>query len=93
MSAIQWLRILDRRALVASVAREGDDEPAVVVRSILAALDGTSDFEPDARCAVYSTVERAAFALAARSRLGEEEFVQHYRVTAEVIPAAEAASP
>jgi len=38
LSPIQWLRVLDRRKLVASVTREGTAEPAGVVRSILAAL-------------------------------------------------------
>lgn len=90
LTAIQWLRVLDRRQLVASVTREGEDEPAVVVRSILAVIKGSSGLELEARCAVHSAIERAAFALAARSRLGAEEFVQHYGAVAELIPVGEA---
>src|SRR5207247_893049 len=37
LSPIQWLRVLDRRKLVASVTREGAVEPAGVGRSILIA--------------------------------------------------------
>jgi len=90
LTAIQWLRVLDRRQLVASVTREGDDEPAAVLRAVIAALKGTADFDMDARCAAYSTVERAAYALAARGRLGAEEFAQHYGAIAEIIPEHEA---
>src|SRR5206468_4173757 len=43
LSPIQWLRVLDRRKLVASVTREGAAEPAGVVRSILAAIEGTRE--------------------------------------------------
>jgi len=90
LSAIQWLRVLDRRQLVANVTREGEDEPAVVVRSILAAARATSGLEHAARCSVFSAVERAAFALAARGRLSDDEFHEHYVVMAEVIPVGEA---
>ncbi len=89
LTAIQWLRVLDRRQLVASVTRDGEDEEAVVVRSIIAALNGTAEFELDGRCAVYSTVERAAFALGAQTRLGADEFAQHYGAMAEIIPIGE----
>ncbi|HEY6875286.1 MAG TPA: hypothetical protein VI384_02890 [Candidatus Dormibacteraeota bacterium] len=90
LTAIQWLRVLDRRQLVASVTREGADEPAVVVRSVLAALRSTGELELEARCAIYSAVERAAFALAAKNRLGGSEFAQHYGALAEIIPVGEA---
>ena len=90
LTAIQWLRVLDRRQLVASVTREGADEPAVVVRSVLAALRSTAELELEARCAVYSAVERAAFALAAKARLGGSEFAQHYGALAEIVPVEEA---
>ena len=90
LSAIQWLRVLDRRQLVASVTREGDDESAVVVRSILAAAMASAELELEARCSVFSAVERAAFAVAARARLSGDEFQQHYGAMAEVVPAGEA---
>src|SRR5437773_2302339 len=70
LSPIQWLRVLDRRQLVASVTLEGEDESAVVVRSILAAARASAELELGARCSVFSAVERAAFALAARVCLG-----------------------
>ena len=90
LTAIQWLRVLDRRELVASVTREGEDEPAVVVRSIIAALRGTAELDLEQRAAAYSMVERAAFAVAARGRLSGEEFDQHYGAIAEIIPVTEA---
>jgi hypothetical protein len=90
LSAIQWLRVLDRRTLVANVTREGEDEPAVVVRSILAAARASVGLQLEARCSVFSAVERAAFALAARARLSDDEFHEHYVVMAEVIPVGEA---
>ena len=60
LSAIQWLRVLDRRKLVASVTREGAVEPAGVVRSILIALEATRDLDTYTRCRVFLAVERAA---------------------------------
>ena len=90
LSAIQWLRVLDRRQLVARVTREGEDESAVVVRSILAAARASAELALEARCSVFSAVERAAFALAARARLSDDEFQQHYGAMAEVIPVGEA---
>jgi hypothetical protein len=90
LSAIQWLRVLDRRTLVANVTREGEDESAVVVRSILAAARASAGLQLEARCSVFSAVERAAFALAARARLSDDQFHEHYIVMAEVIPVGEA---
>lgn len=86
LTAIQWLRVLDRRQLVASVTREGEDESAVVVRSVLAAVKGSAGLERDPRCAVFAAVERAAFAMAAWARLDAGQFVQHYGSLAEVLP-------
>jgi hypothetical protein len=62
LSPIQWLRVLDRRKLVASVAREGAVEPAAVVRAILVALEGTRELDMYTRCRVFTAVGRAAFA-------------------------------
>ena len=61
LSAIQWLRVLDRRRLVASVTREGAVEPAGVVRSILVGLDATRDLDTYTRCRAFAAVERAAY--------------------------------
>src|SRR5206468_389246 len=77
LSPIQWLRVLDRRQLVASVTREGEDESAVVVRSILGAAMASAELELGARCSVFSAVERAAFALAARARLSDAQVRRH----------------
>src|SRR5439155_20502636 len=66
LSAIQWLRVLDRRKLVSSVTREGAAEPAGVVRSLLAMLDGTRDLDTYSRCRAFVAVERAGFALETR---------------------------
>lgn len=67
LTAIQWLRVLDRRKLVSSITREGAAEPAGVVRSILAMLEATRDLDLYSRCRVFVAVERAGFALEARN--------------------------
>jgi hypothetical protein len=63
LTPIQWLRVLDRRILVASVTREGSAEPAAVVRSIMAAIEGTRDLDTFSRCRAFAAVERAGYAL------------------------------
>src|SRR5438132_12539645 len=69
LSPIQWLRVLDRRKLVASVTREGSLEPAGVVRSILAAIELTRQLDMFSRCRVFAAVERAGLAIESQSRL------------------------
>jgi hypothetical protein len=76
LSAIQWLRVLDRRKLVSSITREGAAEPAGVVRSLLAMLDATRDLETYARCRVFVAVERAGFALEARNQANLDQIRQ-----------------
>lgn len=73
LSPIQWLRVLDRRKLVASVTREGSLEPAGVVRSILAAIELTRQLDMFSRCRVFAAVERAGFAIESHSRLNLQE--------------------
>ena len=73
LSPIQWLRVLDRRKLVSSVTREGAAEPAGVVRSILAMLEGTRDLDSYLRCRAFVAVERAGFALEARGHLNLDQ--------------------
>jgi hypothetical protein len=63
LTPIQWLRVLDRRKLVSSITREGAAEPAAVVRSILATIEGTRELDTFTRCRVFVLVERAAFAV------------------------------
>src|SRR5258708_35111800 len=79
LSAIQWLRVLDRRQLVANVTREGEDESAVVVRSILAAARASTGLELEARCSVFSAVARAGFTRAAPRRLRGGQVHRHHR--------------
>jgi hypothetical protein len=86
LTAIQWLRVLDRRQLVASVAREGNAEPASVVRALLAAIDGTSELDMFTRCKAFAAVERAGGAVEAKARLRRDQVVQPYGPFASLIP-------
>lgn len=86
LTAIQWLRVLDRRQLVASVTREGSAEPASVVRALLAAIDGTSELDLFTRCKAFAAVERASFAVEAKTRSRPDQVVQHYGPFASLIP-------
>jgi hypothetical protein len=76
LTPIQWLRVLDRRKLVSSVTREGAAEPAGVVRSILAAIEGTRDLDMFTRSRVFVAVERAAFAIESHHGLDLEQVRQ-----------------
>lgn len=82
LTAIQWLRVLDRRKLVASVTREGSAEPAGVVRSIMAAIEGTRELDTFSRCRAFAAVERAGYALESNARAGHanggDELAQMY---------------
>ncbi|HEX2646988.1 MAG TPA: hypothetical protein VHO95_07145, partial [Candidatus Dormibacteraeota bacterium] len=73
LSPIQWLRVLDRRKLVSSVTREGAAEPAGVVRSILAAIEGTRELDMFARCRAFAVVERASAAMESRAGLSHQQ--------------------
>src|SRR5258708_40220736 len=64
LTAIQWLRVLDRRALVASVTRASSDDPAGVVRSILPAIEGTPRRDTFTRCRSFAAALRAGYAIA-----------------------------
>jgi len=86
MTPIQWLRVIDRRKLVASVTREGNAEPAGVVRSILAAIEGTRELDTFTRCRAFAAVERAGFAAEAHGHLTHEQVDQMYAPFAETIP-------
>lgn len=76
LSPIQWLRVLDRRKLVASVTREGAAEPAAVVRSILIALDATRELDAYTRCRIFAAVHHAA----AAGANGDGDLAQAHRV-------------
>ena len=86
LTPIQWLRVLDRRKLVESVTREGSAEPSGVVRSILAAIDGSSDLDMFTRCRVFAAVERAGYASESRGRLRPDQVKQMYAPFAGIIP-------
>ena len=89
LTPIQWLRVLDRRKLVASVTRESSGEPAAVVRAMLVGIAGTRDLDTSTRCRVFAAVERAGFAVEARARLKPDHHLQHYEPFAQLIPADE----
>jgi hypothetical protein len=89
LTPIQWLRVLDRRKLVESVTREGNAEPSSVVRSILAAIDGSRELDMFTRCRVFAAVERAGYAAESRGRLRPDQVEQMYRPFAGTIPVSE----
>ncbi len=76
LTPIQWLRVLDRRKLVASITREGAAEPAGVVRSMLAMLEATRDLDSYLRCRAFVAVERAGFALESRNHANLDQIRQ-----------------
>ncbi|TMC71968.1 MAG: hypothetical protein E6J18_06325 [Chloroflexi bacterium] len=86
LSPIQWLRVLDRRQLVASVTREGSLEPAGVVRALLAAIEGTKQLDTFTRCKAFAAVERASFAVEAKDRVKHDQVVREYQPFATLIP-------
>lgn len=92
LTAIQWLRVLDRRQLVASVTREGSAEPASVVRAILAAIAGTKSLDTGIRCRAFAAVERASFAVEAKARPGIEPALQYYAPFESLLPLADVRS-
>jgi len=73
LSPIQWLRVLDRRRLVASVTREGAVEPAGVVRSILIALEATRELDTYTRCRAFTAVERAGYVVESHGGMNLEQ--------------------
>lgn len=86
LTPIQWLRVLDRRQLVASVTREGSAEPSGVVRALLAAIEGTKALDIFTRCRAFAAVERASFAVETKAAVEHEHVVQNYSPFAGLIP-------
>lgn len=76
LTPIQWLRVLDRRKLVASVTREGNAEPTGAVRALLSVLERTRDLDTFTRCRAFAAVERAAYALEPHGKLGVDQVHQ-----------------
>jgi len=86
LTPIQWLRVLDRRKLVASVTRDSSDEPAGVVRSILATIEGTRELDTFTRCRAFAAVERAGYAVESQGRMSSEQATEMYAPFARTIP-------
>jgi hypothetical protein len=86
LTPIQWLRVLDRRKLVASVTRDSSDEPAGVVRSILATIEGTRELDTFTRCLAFAAVERAGYAVESQGRMSSEQATEMYAPFAQAIP-------
>jgi hypothetical protein len=86
LTPIQWLRVLDRRALVASITRDSSDEPAGVVRSILASIEGTRELDTFTRCRAFAAVERAGYAIESEGRMTVEQAKEMYGPFAHSIP-------
>jgi hypothetical protein len=84
LTPIQWLRVIDRRNLVASVTRQ-DAEPAGVVRSLLAAIKGTRGLDTFSRCRAFAAVERASGTVASKGRLTYEESMKGYGAFGEIV--------
>ena len=84
LTPIQWLRIIDRRKLVASVTRQ-DAEPASMVRALLAAIMGTRSLDSFSRCRAFAAVERAAGTVAAKGQLTYEESMKGYGAFGEIV--------
>src|SRR5205807_2252101 len=84
LTPIQWLRVIDRRNLVASVTRQ-DAEPAGVVRSLLATIKGTKSLDTFSRCRAFAAVERASGTVAAKGQLTYEESMKGYGAFGEIV--------
>ena len=86
LTAIQWMRVLDRRKLVASVTRDSSVEPAGVVRSILATFEGTQSLDIFTRCRAFAAVERAGYAVESNGHLSTNQVTEMYAPFAKSIP-------
>jgi hypothetical protein len=86
LTPIQWMRVLDRRKLVASVTRDSSVEPAGVVRSILATIEGTKALDTFTRCRAFAAVERAGYAVESTGRLNADQLADMYAPFARSIP-------
>ena len=86
LTPIQWMRVLDRRKLVASVTRDSSVEPAGVVRSILATIEGTRALDTFTRCRAFAAVERAGYAVESTGHLTADQVAEMYSPFARAIP-------
>src|SRR5712692_6211415 len=58
---------------------------AAVVRSLLAAIKGTTDLDTFTRCRAFAAVERAAGTVAAKAQLTHEESMQGYGAFGDIV--------
>ena len=86
LTPIQWLRVLDRRKLVETITRDSSTEPAGVVRSILATIEGTRGLDTFTRCRAFAAVERAGYAVESHSDIRTDQVRQMYAPFAQTIP-------
>jgi hypothetical protein len=86
LTPIQWLRVLDRRKLVATITKEGSAEPAGAVRALLAAIRGTTGLDTFTRSRAFAAVELAGHAMEARSQRGHDEAIQLYGAFGKIVP-------
>lgn len=86
LTPIQWLRVLDRRKLVASVTKVGGAESAGMVRALLAAIKGTRDLDTFTRCRAFAAVERAGHAVEAKTHPSEGGYPEQYGAFARIVP-------
>jgi hypothetical protein len=86
LTPIQWMRVLDRRKLVASITRDSSVEPAGVVRSILATIEGTKALDIFTRCRAFAAVERAGYAVESTGHLSTDQVAEMYAPFARSIP-------
>jgi hypothetical protein len=86
LTPIQWMRVLDRRKLVASVTRDSSVEPTGVVRSILATIEGTQALDTFTRCRAFAAVERAGYAVESKGGLSPDQVAEMYAPFAQSIP-------
>ena len=85
LTPIQWLRVLDRRKLVATVTRDITSEPAGIVRSILATIEGTRELDTFTRCRAFAAVERAGYAVESHSNMRTDQVKEMYAPFAQTI--------
>ena len=86
LTAIQWLRVLDRRKLVATITKEGTAEPASAVRALLASIRGTAGLDTYTRTRAFAAVELAGHAIEARSQRGHDEAIQQNGAFGKIVP-------
>src|SRR5258708_5765096 len=86
LAPIQGRGVRDRGKLVAGVTRDSSAEPAGVVRSILATIEGTKSLDTFTRCRAFAAVERAGYAVESNGKLSTDQVAEMYAPFAQSIP-------